>query len=839
MHEEIALAKSGAHAAQLIVVVRIIHPFTAINSYSYANYQRVFPHLPRTRAGIWISDLCRLAHPTKTSRNREKTMIRKNQTPPKVIWDHLASGMTGLAMLMLIALGIASCGQSPSFVESKDVSKSENAVPNTDGNQGNDGSDGNDDGQPESDGGDDDLIDGSDSTGSDGQGDQDGSDDSNTDSGTVDGDGPGDDGGTIDPPNIIRKSKTFPAETFDNARVSANIADAYLTQQIELKRSYTDTSTTFRQVVRPGVTDMFTQGNSGILRTESFNQSASKPLDILVVIDNSNSMKEEQVNLSQRLLPLLSYVNDADWQIGVVTTDTSNGCLRRLIKKGDTNAAASFSAAIQAGVNGSGNERGVLQAVNGLKCASNNWVRDLSSLAILIVSDEDNCSDGRGCGNEAFARKDYLLDYLSSIRSPGVNAKVYGIFWHPSQAQNACNTALNKAHIYSELVADTSGVWGSICDADYSATLSGISQNISTILDRRFTLGRVPDSGSVEVFINDILQTSGYTVTNNVVVFDLPPADGSVVKIVYKHGATPIKKTFNLSQAPQDNTINVEINGSSVTSGFTYQPTSNSIVFDNAPADSAQIKVTYVKETALTSTFDLGRAYIGSSLRAYINNVETTDFTANSAANNRVTFNNPPPEGAAVLFTYTAVGDPILAYSFTVQGRAAQNVSVTDATTGQRVGFLYLFGVINILNSEFSEGRKVNIRYWNEARDLTEVMLPSTPVTGSVKVTGGTMVCEASKFAVTNNTVMIKNCGFEDSIKEVHIDYRYTVARYMSFVFDDPDFGNATTPLTWRVWINNKETKDFTVQGYTVSLPALLPVGQGNQVKVEVSYEQK
>jgi hypothetical protein len=738
---------------------------------------------------------------------------------------------------------LTSCGQAPSFVESRDASKSGDAKPQTDnGSATDDGADSVDEGQPQDDGGE--------TTGDDGATTSDDGGETTGDGGTTTGDDgttTGDDGGTttggddgtVTPPNEIRKTKTFPAETFDTAVVTGSLADPYLTQQIVLKRNYTETSTTFKQITRPGVTDMFTQGNSGTPKTETFNQSASKPLDILVVIDNSNSMKEEQVNLSQRMLPLLSYITDADWQIGVVTTDTANGCLRKLIKRGDTNAATDFSNAIQAGVNGSGNERGVLQAVNALKCQTNNWVRDLSSLAILIVSDEDNCSDGTGCGTEAYGKKEYLLDYLSSIRVPGVNAKAYGIFWHPSADQTACSTALHKANIYSEIVTDTAGVWGSICDADYSATLSSISQNIATILDRKFTLSRVPDAGTLEIYLNDVLQTSGYTVNNNVVVFDLPPADGTIVKATYKYGAVPIKKTFQLSQSPQDQAVRVEINGSQVATGFTYNAAGNTIVFDDAPAESAQIKVSYVKAVALTSTFDLGRAYVGTSLRAYINNVETTDLTANAAVNNKVTFNMPPPEGATVLFTYTAVGDPVLSYAFTVQGRAAQNVSLTDAVTGQKVGFLYLFGVLNIFAGEFSEGRKIDIRYWNEARDLTEVMLPTTPVAGSVKVTGGTLVCDPAKVAVTNNTVMIKNCGFADDVKEVKVDYKFTTARYMSFTFDDPDLGNATAPLTWRVWVNDKETKDFTVQGTTINLPALLPVGQGNQVKIEVSYLEK
>lgn len=747
-------------------------------------------------------------------------------------------------LFALLAAFSVSCGQTPSFVETSSTKKSGDAKPNTTGQGQEAGSEATDaTGDDEGTSGDDEGTTGDDEGTSGGET-SGGNTDGETD-GTADGTGVGTTDGNIDAGTdgsdgstpTIKKSKTFPAELFGDAAVSANLADPYLSQEFELKRNYTETSTTFKQVVRPGITDLFVQGNSGTPATQTFNQSASKPLDLLVMIDNSNSMQQEQVNLSQRLLPLLSYINDSDWRIGVVTTDPANGCLRRLIKKGDADAMTAFSQAVQAGTNGNGNERGVLQAVNALKCATNPWVRDQSSLAILIVSDEDNCSDGTGCGNNDYGKKEYLLDYMNQIRVTGVNAKVYGLFWHPSQNQNACSTALKPANIYAAIVADTAGIWGSICDSDYSATLSGISQNIATILDRRFTLAHVPDSGSLQVYLDDVLQTTGFTLNSNVLVFDLPPTDGSIVKAVYKYGATAIKKTFTLSNEPQDGQVNIQFNGIPVTTGFTYQAASNSVVFTDAPPEFAQVKATYTKALALAKKFDLGKKFILSTLRVYINNVETLDFTADPSVNNSVTLTNAPAEGATILFTYTAVGDAILLYPFSIDGRAAQNLTLTDAASGANIGHLYFLGVINIFGGEFSEGRKIKARYWNEGRDLTEVMLPAKPVAGSVKVTGGTKACDAGKFTVTNTLVSVKKCGFADDVKTINVGYRYTIESFMSFIFDDPDLGNAKTALSWKVWINDVETKNFTVQNTTVTLPAALPVGTGNVVKVEVSYK--
>jgi hypothetical protein len=756
--------------------------------------------------------------------------------------------MQGFPVLVISILLTISCGQAPSFVDNKDVNKSADANPNTK-NQGIDTNDTGSSGGTSDGKATDDKATGDDeapveSTGSDDDSDNSNSPDDSGGPGGEGGEGGGDNNDDQNPDgpdsggSVIHKTKTYPAELFDNGQVTATLADPYLTQEITLKRTYTDTSSTFNQVVRPTVVDTYVQGNSGIPASESFNQSASKPLDILVVIDNSGSMQEEQINLSQRLLPLLSYVNESDWRIGVVTTDPAGGCLRRLIKKGDADASTVFSQAVTAGTSGDGNERGVLQAVNALKCVQNPWIRAVSSLAILFVSDEDNCSDGSGCGNAAFARKEYLEDYLNQIRVPGVNAKVYGLFWHPSQSPSACSTAMNKANIYASLVADTAGTWGSICDADYSTTLSVMSQNISTILDRRFTLQHAPEAGSEQVFINDVLTHSGYSISGNVLVFDLPPADGDVVKITYSHGSAPIKKTFDLSSSPLDQNIAVEFDNTAVLpSLYSYSAANNNIVFFDAPPERTLITVRYTKDLELKHRFDLGRPYVKSSLRAYINNIETLDYEADPAVDNVVTLQTTPAEGSVILFTYTSVGDPVLRYPFTINGRTVQNLSLFDAVTGVNVPFLYLLGLINISSTEFSEGRQLLARYWNEGRDRTEVNLPALPLTGSVEVSGGGVTCDPSKVVVTANLVVINKCNFADTVTDVTVVYKYIIEHYTSFLFDDPELSGITTPLSWKVWVNNVATTDFTVRGLTVTLPAPLPVDSGNEVKVEVSYK--
>jgi hypothetical protein len=68
-----------------------------------------------------------------------------------------------------------------------------------------------------------------------------------------------------------------------------------------------------------------------------FQQSRMSAVDLLVVIDNSCSMVEEQENLAKNFDALIDIFSEAevDWQIGVTTTDVESDKFRGLLQGGD------------------------------------------------------------------------------------------------------------------------------------------------------------------------------------------------------------------------------------------------------------------------------------------------------------------------------------------------------------------------------------------------------------------------------------------------------------------------------------------------------------------------
>lgn len=78
-------------------------------------------------------------------------------------------------------------------------------------------------------------------------------------------------------------------------------------------------------------------GYSEVQQVDAFQQSRRNAVDLLVVIDNSCSMAEEQDNLARNFQALIDTfaAADVDWQIAVTTTDTEHAEYRGLLMGGD------------------------------------------------------------------------------------------------------------------------------------------------------------------------------------------------------------------------------------------------------------------------------------------------------------------------------------------------------------------------------------------------------------------------------------------------------------------------------------------------------------------------
>jgi hypothetical protein len=415
------------------------------------------------------------------------------------------------------------------------------------------------------------------------------------------------------------------------------------------------------QVVREVRQVKVTQGRSGSNGNENYSVTQKGVVDIVVVVDNSGSMAEEQANLSNRMAPLLSSIKDSDWRVLVTTTDPEDNkgflgrCVNTPIMRGDSNPEARFQNLVRgAGTSGTGIERPILAAVDALKCkyGGSTWIRPESTVAVVILTDEDNChidvEQGYGCAGSPDKDGSYLTNYLSSIRKLGTDGKVYGIFWHPSQSQGQCSTALKQATIISDVVQKTGGTWGSICDADYASTLSRISQDVAQILKADFTLKSIPDSGTFRMSVNG-QNWSDYVLTGPNVHFTRNPPAGAAIAVTYVSGASGVvASSFGMPEEPADGQVSATVNGQAA-SGVTYDASTRKAVFSSKPADASAIIISYKANTPLKTVFNIAPNADTKFLKVYINGalVNASNYQYNSESG-VLTFASPPPEGAKI-----------------------------------------------------------------------------------------------------------------------------------------------------------------------------------------------
>lgn len=413
------------------------------------------------------------------------------------------------------------------------------------------------------------------------------------------------------------------------------------------------------QVTREVRQAQFKQGSSGSNGNENYSVTQKGIVDIVVVVDNSGSMAEEQANLSSRMAPLLSAIRDSDWRVLVTTTDPEDrvtGFLGRCaispITKSDLNPEARFQNLVRAaGTNGTGTERPFLQAANALNCLyeGSNWIRPDSTVAVLILTDEDNChidvERGYGCAGAADADGAYLINKLASMRKVGTDAKVYGIFWHPTQQ---CSTALKQATRVADVVQRTGGTWGSICDADYSATLTRISQDVAQILKADFVLKSTPDAGTFRMTVNG-QPWSAYVLTGRNVHFTANPPVGAAIAVTYVSGASgKVTNSFDLSEEPADGQVSATVNGQAA-GGVSYDATGKKAVFSTRPADNSVVVVSYKANTPLKTVFNIAPNADTRYLKIYVNGalVSPSNYKYDSSSGS-LTFPAPPPEGAKI-----------------------------------------------------------------------------------------------------------------------------------------------------------------------------------------------
>lgn len=250
--------------------------------------------------------------------------------------------------------------------------------------------------------------------------------------------------------------------------------------------------------------------------------------DILVISDNSGSMRVEQGQMGARIGSFLNQITQLDWRIGIITTDmngngpTQGGNLLdfvtsvggpstglKYITPSTPSSGSLFNSTVQRTETGYGDERAIYAAISALeKSAQTGFIRPEAHLSVVILSDEDERSNGGNiAGRPLEAGKDFPQDLINKSKAlwPNKSLTVHGIVikpgdtvCHRDQTVTGGGANGNYGNVYADLVNRTGGELGSVCEYDYGSQLSRMGQVTGATLQSH-NIRCTPMEGSVRV----------------------------------------------------------------------------------------------------------------------------------------------------------------------------------------------------------------------------------------------------------------------------------------------------------------------------------------------------
>lgn len=275
---------------------------------------------------------------------------------------------------------------------------------------------------------------------------------------------------------------------------------------------------------------------------DTFVQSDSNPTDVLLVVDDTASMAQEQAALDGVLGPWLETLDalDIGWQIGVVTTDMEAddaGWLRGtpyVLTPDTLDREQMFAEMIAVGTFGLGAEAGLAAAITALDLTlegpNAGFRRPDAALHIIFVSDTDDQSDAWLRDGPVSTFIDRMDDERAETGKPAIASAIVG------PDPSGCTTTDGSAQAgsrYVDIALRTGGAFVNICEPTL-APIDAVLASQAALPRSDFLLSRAPVAESVQVLI-DGARVGDWDVdaSTAVVRFAAPPPVGSVITVRY------------------------------------------------------------------------------------------------------------------------------------------------------------------------------------------------------------------------------------------------------------------------------------------------------------------
>lgn len=298
------------------------------------------------------------------------------------------------------------------------------------------------------------------------------------------------------------------------------------------------------------------EGTTNAAQTDVFDQLTDNKIDILWVVDDSGSMSEEQNLLAQNFSNFIGFADSlgVDYQVAVTTTEVNDAVsgeiwacsgFNRILTPSDTNRVQAFQCAANVTNPPNGNSRpnsggsdeqeAGLQAarialdvpvVNG---ANAGFLRQDARLAVIIVSDEEDQSDGS---------VNLYVDFFRNLKGFR-NPQLVSVSAIAGDVPGGCATAAEGAR-YLNAVQALGGQFGSVCSASWQTMLQNIGLGVFA-LRSSWTLSRPADPATITVRVNgssvpqNAMNGWSYDPASNTITFHgtSVPAPGARIEVQY------------------------------------------------------------------------------------------------------------------------------------------------------------------------------------------------------------------------------------------------------------------------------------------------------------------
>ncbi len=239
--------------------------------------------------------------------------------------------------------------------------------------------------------------------------------------------------------------------------------------------------------------------------SDEFQQAPDNSVDILWVIDNSVSMQNEQESVAASAEDFILNLEEGnmDFHLGVITTDVDDINANAGILLGNPPVLTSecrddgvttdctydenFRARVIQGTNGSDQERGLEAALTALEpplsdTRNAGFLREEAALSIIIVSDENDCSDfgalgADSSGEDCYTRIDELVSpndlvtRFKALKDDPSKVRLSGIVG--PEVLSSCEQTYPGTRYYTA-IGLLGGVQADICSADYSSVMDAL-----------------------------------------------------------------------------------------------------------------------------------------------------------------------------------------------------------------------------------------------------------------------------------------------------------------------------------------------------------------------------